>query len=315
MATRWLVLAVAFVVGFRLALYASHPELVTDFDILYYAAAHFLRGENPYPITHQWSYYPLFYPLPAVVLAIPFTVLPLEPARAAFDIVVGGAFTYALWRYRGPYALLAVLSGAYLFAMRNGQMTPLIVAAGLIPALSFLLVLKPNTGLAVWLWRPRRAAVIGGLVMLALSVVVLPSWPLDWWRALQDQNEHLLPPIFRPFGFLLLLALIRWRTPEGRLLLALAVIPQNVLPHELVPLALIPSNAVEMGIYIAGSWLALIFAGRAWGIPDFTVPGLVVVGWPAMLLAVYLPMLYLVLKRPNVPKFPQSQPPPLSSNP
>jgi hypothetical protein len=288
-------------VGFRLALYASHPELVTDFDILYHAAVHFLRGENPYPITHQWSYYPLFYPLPAVVLAMPFTVLPLEPARAAFDIVVGGAFAYALWRYRGPYALLAVLSGAYLFAMRNGQMTPLMVAAGLVPALSFLLVLKPNTGLAVWAWRPKRAAVIGGLVMLALSVVLLPSWPLDWWRALQDHNEHLLPPIFRPFGFLLLLALIRWRTQEGRLLLALAVIPQNVLPHELVPLALIPSNAVEMGIYIAGSWLAVIAAGRAWGIPDFTVPGLSAAGWPAMLLAVYLPMLYIVLKRPNHP--------------
>jgi hypothetical protein len=57
---QWLVLALAFVVSFRLTLYASHPELVTDFDILYYAAVHFLRGENPYPITHQWSYYPLF---------------------------------------------------------------------------------------------------------------------------------------------------------------------------------------------------------------------------------------------------------------
>ena len=130
---RWLLLALAFVVGFRLALYAFHPEFVTDFDILYHAAVHFLRGENPYPITHQWSYYPLYYPFPAVILAVPFTVLPLEPARAAFDIVVGGVFAYALWRYRGPHALLAVASGAYLFAMRNGQMTPLLVAAAMIP--------------------------------------------------------------------------------------------------------------------------------------------------------------------------------------
>jgi hypothetical protein len=295
------VLALAFVVGFRLALYASHPELVTDFDILYHAAVHLLRGDNPYPITHQWSYYPLFYPLPAVAFAIPFTLLPIEPARATFDIVVGGAFVYALWRYRGPWALLAVLSGAYLFAMRNGQLTPLMVAASLVPALSFLMVLKPNTGLALWVSRPTRAAVAGGLVVLVLSLIVLPSWPIDWWRALQNQNEHLLPPIFRPFGFLLLLALFRWRTPEGRLLLALAVIPQNVLPHELVPLALIPSNAIEMGIYIAGSWLALIAAGQAWGIPDFTVPGLSAAGWPAILGAVYLPMLYLVLKRPHRP--------------
>ena len=292
-------------VGFRLALYATHPEFVTDFDILYHAAVHFLRGENPYPITHQWSYYPLYYPFPAVVLAIPFSILPLEPARAAFDIVVGSAFAYALWRYRGAYALLAVGSGAYLFAMRNGQMTPLMVAAALIPTLSFLLVLKPNTGLALWAWRPRRRAVLGGLVILAFSVAVLPSWPLEWWRAVQVRNEHLLPPLLRPFGFLLLLAVLRWRTPEGRLLLASAIIPQNVLPHELVPLALIPANVVEMGIYMAGSWLTLFFAGQAWGIPDFTVPGLNAASWPAMLLAVYLPMLYLVLKKPN----PRTSPP------
>jgi hypothetical protein len=286
-------------VGFRLALYATHPEFVTDFDILYHAAVHFLRGENPYPITHQWSYYPLYYPFPTVILAMPFSVLPLEQARAAFDITVGSLFVYALWRYRGSHALLAVASGAYLFALRNGQLTPLVVAAGLIPALGFLLVLKPNTGLAIWLWRPRRVAVLGGLVLLALSLVVLPSWPLDWWRALQVRNEHLVPPLLRPFGFLLLLAALRWRTAEGRLLLALAVIPQNVLPHELVPLALIPSNAVEMGIFVVGTWVTLLFAGRAWGIPDFTVPGLNAASWPAILLAVYLPMLYLVLKRPN----------------
>jgi hypothetical protein len=297
-------------VGFRLALYASHPEFITDFDILYHAAVHFLRGENPYPITHQWSYYPLFYPFPAVILAVPFTVLPLEPARAAFDIVVGSMFAYALWRYRKPHALLAVLSGAYLYAMRNGQTTPLLVAASLIPAVSFLLVVKPNTGLALWAWRPSRAAVISGLVIVALSMVLLPSWPLDWWRALPVRNEHLLPPLFRPFGFLLLLAGLRWRAPEGRLLLALAVIPQNALPHELVPLALIPSNAVEMGIFIVGSWVTLFFAGQAWGIPDFTVSGLSVASWPAILLAVYLPMLYLVLKRPNGPRFPPVTPSP-----
>lgn len=296
--------------GFRLALYAVHPEFVTDFDILYHAAVHFLRGENPYPITHQWSYYPLYYPFPAVILAVPFTVLPLEPARAAFDIVVGSAFAYALWRYRGPHGLLAVASGAYLFAMRNGQLTPLLVAASLIPGLSFLLVLKPNSGLALWAWRPRRTTVIGVLVFLAISMVMLPSWPLDWWRGLQVRNEHLLPPLFRPFGFLLLLAGLRWRTPEGRLLLALTVIPQNVLPYELIPLVLIPSNAVEMGIFIVGSWITLFFAGRAWGIPDFTVPGLNAASWPAMLLAVYLPMLYLVLKRPIGAKSPPVSPSP-----
>lgn len=288
--------------AFRLALYAAHPEFVTDFDILYYAAAHTLRGENPYPISHRWSYYPLYYPFPAVLLATPFTILPIAWARPLFDIVVGCAFAYAMWRYRGPYALIAVTSGAFLFALRNGQLTPLIVAAALMRVLSFLLVVKPNTGLVVWIWHPDRRAVMGGMLVTAFSVALLPSWPVDWWRALHVQNEHLLPPLFRPYGFLLLLGALRWRTAEGRLLLATAFIPQNVLPHELVPLALIPSNGIEMSIFSLGSWLTLFFAGRAWGIPDFTVPGLNRASWPAILLAVYLPMLYLVLKKRNDPE-------------
>lgn len=296
-AYRWLVAGILFVVVVRLALYAWHPELGTDFDLLYYAAQHVLQRENPYPIARQWSSFPLFYPMPAVLLALPFVPLRVEEARAAFDILVGSVFAYALWRYRGPYALLAVGSGAALFAMRNGQMTPLVTGASLIPALGFLVVLKPNIGLALWAARPAKLAVMGGLTVTLLSLLVLPSWPLDWWHALQTHNAHLAPPVLRPFGFLLLLAALRWRTAEGRLLLALAVIPQNLLPHELVPLALIPTNAIEMGIYVIGSWLAVIAVGQAWGSSHTTIATLNAAAWPAMLGAVYLPMLWLVLRR------------------
>jgi hypothetical protein len=119
-------------------LYSYYPKLGSDFDLLYHAAEHLLQGENPYPIARQWFPFPLFYPLPAVLLAAPFTLLPIEQARPAFDIMVGSVFAYALWRYRGNYALLALLSGSYLFAMRNGQTNPLMVGASLIPALGFL---------------------------------------------------------------------------------------------------------------------------------------------------------------------------------
>jgi hypothetical protein len=49
-----------FVVEARLAFYAAHSELDTDFDLLYHSARHLLQGENPYPITGEWSSY-LFY--------------------------------------------------------------------------------------------------------------------------------------------------------------------------------------------------------------------------------------------------------------
>lgn len=287
----FLLLALAFVLGCRLLLYAWMPERTSDFDLLYDAAARLVRGENPYPLATQW----IPYPLPGVLLAVPFTAIPLGLARPIFDVLVGWAFSYALWRYRGPHALLALGSGAYLFAMWQGQTTPLMVAAGLIPVLGFLLAVKPNTGAALWIARPSWMAVVGASVFVALSLVVRPSWPQEWWMALPADNPELMPPVLRPFGFVLLLGALRWRSPEGRLIFAMALIPQNTLPYELVSLALIPANRLEMGIYAVGTWIAVIAADQldvSQGMAEWTATG-----WPVTLCAVYLPMLYLVVRR------------------
>ena len=290
--------ALLFILAARVALYVLAGEttdFTTDFDLLYHSAVTLTDGTNPYRSTPSHLKYPLFYPLPAVLVAVPFTALPITLARPGFDIAVGWIFAYALWRH-APYALLAVLSGAYIFAMRAGQTTPLVVAASLIPVLGFLLTVKPNTGLACWIARPSRLAVIGGLVLFILTLVLVPSWPLDWWAAIQQQSGHIRSPILRPFGWVLLLAALRWRTSGGRLLLALAVIPQNTLPHELLPLVLIPGNAVEMGVFVVGSWIAVAFTSV--GQEHATsLPGLVTEVWPVLLLSVYLPALFMVLRR------------------
>jgi hypothetical protein len=169
------------------------------------------------------------------------------------------------------------------------------VAASLVPALGFLLAVKPNTSASLWIARPSRMAVLGVSAFLVLSLVILPSWPRDWWRALLQDNTDLVPPVLRPFGLVLLLAALRWRSPEGRLLLAIAFIPQNTLPHELVALALIPANLVEMGIYVAGSWIAVAVAADQMHL-SHSIPEWTAASWPATLGAVYLPMLYLVLR-------------------
>ncbi len=288
-----LVVALAFVLGCRLLLHVWMPDRHSDFDLLYDAAARLVRGQNPYASAAQW--FP--YPMPAVLLAVPFTAIPLGLARPIFDVLVGWAFVYALWRHRGPFALLAVVSGAYLFAMSNGQTTPLMVAASLVPALGFLLVVRPNTAAALWIARPSRIALLGVSVFLALSFVVLPSWPWEWWLALPADHTPLLPPVLRPYGFVLLLAALRWRTPGGRLILAIALIPQSTLPYELVALALIPANRLEMGVYVVGSWIAVAAAEGLRltdGMAEWTATG-----WPVTLGAVYLPMMYLVLRRQN----------------
>jgi hypothetical protein len=289
-----LVLGLAFVLGCRLLLYVWMPDRTSDFDLLYDAATRLVGGENPYPLATQG--FP--YVLPAVLLAVPFTALPLTLARPVFDVLVGWAFVYALWRYRGPYALLALGSGAYLFAMWNGQTTPLMVAAILVPALGFLLAVKPNTAVPLWIARPSWIAVLGVSVFVLLSFLVRPSWPQDWWMALPVDIKELVPPVMRPFGFLLVLAALRWRAPEARLLLAIACVPQTTLPYELVPLALIPASLVEMGMLVAGTWIAVAVAAD-WMRLGHSIAGWTPTSWTASLGAVYLPMLYLVLRRPS----------------
>jgi hypothetical protein len=277
-----LILGLGFVLGCGLVLYFWLPDRTSDFDALYSTALRLVAGEDIYPLgQHGFPY-----PLPAVLLAVPFTSVPLELARPAFVILVGWAFVYALWKYRGPYALLALVSGAYLFAMARGQTTPLMVAASLVPALGFLLAVKPTTSASLWIARPSWLGLLGVALFLGLTLVVMPSWPRNWWMALPADNSQWAPPILRPFGFLLLLAGLRWRSPEGRLLFAIAFIPQSPLPHELVSLALIPANFVEMGIFVAGSWIAASMPA------DWATAS-----WPVALCAAYLPMLFLVLRR------------------
>jgi hypothetical protein len=282
-----LVLGLVCVLALRLLL----PNRPSDFDSLYSAAAHLVGGQNPYLVEMHW--FP--HPLPAVLLAVPFTAIPPGLARLIFDVLIGWAFVYALWRYRGGHAVLALASGAYLFALVNGQTTPLMVAASLVPALGFLLAVKPNASAPLWIARPSWISILGASAFLLLSFVILPSWPKDWYMALPLDNAELLPPVLRPFGFLLLLAALRWRSPEARIILAMAVIPQSSLPYELVSLVLIPANLVEMGIYAVGSWIAvMVSAGPlhlGHGGAEWTVAG-----WPATLGTAYLPMLYLVLR-------------------
>jgi hypothetical protein len=284
-----LLLSFLLVVACRLLLYPWLPGQSSDFDLLYKAATSLLQGESAYPTAAKS--FP--YPLPAVLLAVPFSFLPLALARPIFDVLVGWVFAFALWRLRGPNGLLALMSGAYLFAMASSQTTPLMVAAILLPALGFLLAVRPNISAALWIARPSWLAIPGAILFFGLSLAIQPSWPREWWIALPSDNAFLAPPILRPMGFLLLLAAIKWRTPEARLLLAMAFIPQTTLPYELVALALIPANRLEMAVYVVGTWVAVVAPNHMqvaeWGST----------GWPISLCTVYVPMLYLVLRRPS----------------
>jgi hypothetical protein len=272
------------------------PGTAADFD-QWWIGAHALRqGKDPYLAVagSGWSW-PLFYPLPAVLCAVPFTVLPLPVARSAFVALGAFVLAYAVtWRVWWPLVLFT--SGAWLATAVAAQWTPFLVAGALLPVVGVLYVVKPNIALASWIYRPSWIPVVGGLVLVGLSFIVWPSWGVAWWAAIK-QSPYVVAPIMRPGGFLLLLALLRWRRQEARLLASIAFVPHTILPQEALILFLVPASYRETA---ALSLLTSAAVGVAFWVGEGRSYGdMLARAWPGMLLLVYLPVLWMVLRRPN----------------
>jgi hypothetical protein len=253
---------------------------------------------SPYgAVNAESSPWPLIYPLPAVLVSLPFTLVPLSLARSLFSGVSSGLLAYALSkRWVG---LLPFISGAYVWALMGVQWVPLLIAAVLLPWLSGLLVVKPTTGLALWVGWPSRTAVIGALVLIAASFAVDPEWVSRWHAGVTSSIVYHVPPIMRPFGWVLLLALLRWRRPEGRFLTAYALIPQAAMPYDALPLLLLPQTFLERVIFVAGTQLLALYgmANLNGAAPAAFAEKI----WPATLVLAYLPGLVMVLRRKGIP--------------
>jgi hypothetical protein len=104
------------------------------------------------------------------------------------------------------------------------------------------------------------------------------------------------PILLRPGGVLLLLALIRWRLPEARLLAALACVPQTVGLYETLPLFLIPRTRWQ-GYALAGSSYVAAFGQVAAvpRLPGMTLDAVLADRWPFLFVCLYLPALVMVL--------------------
>lgn len=143
--------------------------------------------------------------------------------------------------------LLLFLAAPFLVALALGQWSPILTATALLPAGGYLAITKPNLGLAMTTFQPTRMGLIGCAVLLAASLAVLPGWPREWLHSLSldRQSGTHLAPIATPLGPLLALALLRWRRPEARLLLAMACVPQLLFFYDQLPLCLAARNRRE----------------------------------------------------------------------
>jgi hypothetical protein len=278
---------------------SAHPPH-TDFDQIYDGARALLSGGDPYA-TVRHDHYPNYYPATAFLFAAPLTLLPFTWAQIAWAALSGWAFTRAVSR-QGLWGLLAIASAPFLNALLLGQWSPLLVGAVAVPWLALAWAAKPTIGAALFTAYPSRHAVWLAVGLLALSLALRPDWPVHWIDAVRV-GPHLRAPVTRPGGILLLLALLRWRTPEGRLLAALSLVPQTTMAYEVLPLFLIPQTVRRMAVLVVLSQAAFAIAVSLPGIdPARDLAGTLARQWPVWLVACYLPALAFVLRAPSAPR-------------
>jgi hypothetical protein len=154
-----------------------------------------------------------------------------------------------------------------------------------------LTMAKPQIGLPVFLTRLSLRGVAACAVLAVISLAVMPNWPKLWLRQIGNY-EHFIPLLGFP-GPLLLLALLRYRDRDARLLMLASVMPQRWFFDSFI-LWLIPQSRREIIWTVFFSWGAGIW--RWYHIPrTFTEVG----RWTVAFL--YLPMLVVVLLRMRKP--------------
>ncbi|MGQ0538666.1 MAG: hypothetical protein ACT4R6_06945 [Gemmatimonadaceae bacterium] len=263
-------------------------------------AAHIIAaGDNPYEVIKPfagwtWNTY-WFYPLPAALLAAP--VMTLQPATAALVFVAGsGALLgFALAGSRLPWFPLLV-SVPFWFSAQLAQMTPAILALGLLPAVAGLTVLKPTLAFSLFAWRPSWRSAVVAAATLVLSVVIFPWWPAGWLDAIAHSTSH-GSPATRGIGAAGLLGLLRWRRPEARLLVCYTLAPNAMWFYDELLLFLVARTPRESIGLCVGSWLAW----TGWLLSD-ALRGVEVTllhAGPWIAAGLIVPATFLVLRRPN----------------
>ncbi len=313
--------AVASVIGLAWgwAIYVSYIDIATasgarrmpgDWLWHYRAARALLDGHDPYAVVRAVGNYPwsanYLYPLPAALAAVPFSVLPVPWGAAVFVAVITAGLAFAVTA-RAWWPLWLFASSCYFWAAFTAQLSPLLVSAALIPALSGLLVLKPTVGVALAVYRPSRWLVVGATGLCAVAWLVDPRWVSHWLDAIRTNplQAQYRPALVTSAGPLLALALLRWRRPEARLLLALACVPTNYFFYDQLPLFLVTRRWWEAAGLAALSYIAfaLFTPGSPTGMS--VVAATAAFAQPVVAL-LYLPCLLMVLARPNVGPLPPS---------
>jgi hypothetical protein len=142
--------------------------------------------------------------------------------------------------------------------------------------------------------------VVTGGVLLVGTIAIVPAWPAEWLVLLRTTTRH-SPPVATGVGVLALLAILRWRRPEARLLFVMALVPHGLFFYDELPLWLVASSRRDAMLLTGASWIGWVLwlaASNGPGGPDLRDAA------PWLVASLYLPCLWLVLRRPNVGQVP-----------
>jgi hypothetical protein len=286
---------------------ALRRPIHSDLGQVWFAARAVLHGQNPYALigpgrAFEWQA-PLLYPLPAALVALP--IAPLSEAWAVTAFMAVGVFglCWALTEY-GYGPLWGLASVCMYQVVEITQWAPMLATAYIFAPFSAILIAKPTIGTVVFAAKPSRWAILGGAFFILLAFVLQPHWVPAWRQALQSASVGAgkafpyTAPVMYPGDVLALLALLRWRRPEARLLAALAVVPQTTLPYEGLLLFLIPRGWKQALSLAALSWANVVFVSHVMRPPNILTDRILAFG-PTMTVFLYLPCTLMVLRRPN----------------
>ncbi|HET7456912.1 MAG TPA: hypothetical protein VFJ74_04595 [Gemmatimonadaceae bacterium] len=278
-----------------------------DVDQLWIGARAVLGGHNPYAVIGPRGEYAqgfrLLYPLTAALALVPLSGLSMLAARLAFVGLVSGALAFAVTK-DGWQRMPLFISGSFIMAVTAAQWEPLLTAAALVPWLGWSFAAKPNIGLAIFAYRPDWRAVVGSVLLLAVSLAVQPSWPGDWRTALGTAH-HFVPIVRHLGGPILLLALLRWKRAEARLLVVMACVPQTTVVYAALPLFLVAETLGEnvlLALLTSAALAAQLFIGAHSGSSDTDLTAWAAYVYrvgDALLWIVFVPCLVMVLRRKN----------------
>jgi hypothetical protein len=302
------VLVAAACVIYVVSLGRANPDFVSDFDQVWAGARALWQGKDPYHVVGPrgeflWKW-PLYYPLPALLIVAPLGLLPVLAARAIFAGVTAALLAWGTTR-DGWQRLPVFISVSFLVNVELGQWSALYTAAYYLPGLALAGAAKPNFGVVIGAGsRSNRTwflLIAGAVVLLLLSQFIRPGWHVAWLRNL-DAAPHFRAPLGRPFGFLLLLAALKWRRAEARWLLALSLMPQAPSFYDQLLLSVVCLTSREALLFAISTVLLFFYVGFNTPQPDYAAWGNLVGNGTVWIC--YLPALAMVLRRPNVGELP-----------